>query len=170
MIGDYLQENRLKNGIQSKELAKIIDVSKTQISRYETNRSTPPIKKLIELKPILKLNLNDINNINEQKNLKGHNLGEKLKNVRLKNNLTQEEFAQKFNLTKYKIHSYENNIATPNINTLIAISNEYKIPIETFLENEIQVYEDRLKQTIGDKTFNQGVKGSSPLWRILEKT
>ena len=145
MIGQYLQKNRLKNGIQSKELAQKIDVSKTQISRYETDRSTPPIKKLIEIKPILNLNLNDLNNIKREKTVKGKNLGEKLKNIRLENNLTQDEFANVFNLTKYKIHSYENGIAIPNINTLIEISNKYKIPIETLLENEIEVQKDRLK-------------------------
>ncbi|MDU7244579.1 MAG: helix-turn-helix transcriptional regulator [Clostridiales bacterium] len=145
MIGEYLQENRLKNGIQSKELAKKIDVSKTQISRYETDRSTPPIKKLIEIKIILNLNLNELNHINNNKKIPGKTLGEKIKNIRLENNLTQDEFAKLFNLNLANISAYENDISKPTIYTLIKISNKYKIPIETFLENEIKVQKDRLK-------------------------
>lgn len=145
MIGEYLQENRLKNGIQSKELAKKIDVSKTQISRYETDRSTPPIKKLIEIKIALNLNLNELNHINNNKKISGKTLGEKIKNIRLENNLTQDEFAKLFNLNLANISAYENDISKPTIYTLIKISNKYKIPIETFLENEIEVQKDRLK-------------------------
>lgn len=145
MIGEYLQENRLKNGIQSKELAKKIDVSKTQISRYETDRSTPPIKKLIEIKIALNLNLNELNHINNNKKISGKTLGEKIKKIRLENNLTQDEFAKLFNLNLANISAYENDISKPTIYTLIKISNKYKIPIETFLENEIKVQKDRLK-------------------------
>ncbi len=145
MIGEYLQENRLKNGIQSKELAKKIDVSKTQISRYETDRSTPPIQKLIEIKIALNLNLNELNHINNNKKISGKTLGEKIKNIRLENNLTQDEFAKLFNLNLANISTYENDISRPTIYTLIKISNKYKIPIETFLENEIKVQKDRLK-------------------------
>lgn len=40
------------------------------------------------------------------------NIGQRIKNMRLKNNLTQDELALRINTTKQTIHKYENGIIT----------------------------------------------------------
>lgn len=40
------------------------------------------------------------------------NIGARIKNMRLKNNLTQDELALRINTTKQTIHKYENGIIT----------------------------------------------------------
>lgn len=50
-------------------------------------------------------------------------LGKTIKELRIKSGLTQQEFADKLNVSDKTISSYENNRTCPDINTLFKISN-----------------------------------------------
>lgn len=59
---------------------------------------------------------------------------EKLKALRLKNKLTQEELGEKLYLSRTSISSYEIGKNEPNIEAIIAISDLFKISIDELLK------------------------------------
>lgn len=59
---------------------------------------------------------------------------EKLKALRLKYKLTQEELGEKLYLSRTSISSYEIGKNEPNIETIIAISDFFKISIDELLK------------------------------------
>lgn len=56
-----------------------------------------------------------------------------LKNVRVKNNLTQDEMAEKLSVTRQAVSRWENGDSTPNIETLKQISIAFDVSINTLL-------------------------------------
>lgn len=62
-------------------------------------------------------------------------LGERLKNEREKNNLTQEEFGKKFNLNKQYISYYENGKREPSIDLIVGFAKELKVSTDYLLGN-----------------------------------
>lgn len=59
---------------------------------------------------------------------------EKLKALRIKHKLTQEELGEKLYLSRTSISSYEIGKNEPNIETIIAISDLFKISIDELLK------------------------------------
>lgn len=62
-------------------------------------------------------------------------IGERIKNLRNKRNLTQEQLGKYLNVGKSTISQYENNINTPDITTLIKIANYFNTSVEYLLGN-----------------------------------
>lgn len=56
-----------------------------------------------------------------------------LKEIRMKNNLTQDEMAEKLAVTRQAVSRWENGDSTPNIETLKQISKDFNISINTLL-------------------------------------
>lgn len=63
------------------------------------------------------------------------NIGEKIKEFRIKNNLTQTELGDKLFVSDKTISSYESGRTLPDINTLIEISNVLNVSIVNFVTN-----------------------------------
>ena len=66
-------------------------------------------------------------------------LGEKIKFNRNKLNLSQEDLANKCNLSRNAIYNYENNKRTPTISTLISIAEILDIPPSDLIDDIIQL-------------------------------
>lgn len=64
-----------------------------------------------------------------------NNIGEKIKEIRIKNNLTQAELGDKLFVSDKTISSYESGRTLPDINTLIDISNVLNVSIVNFVTN-----------------------------------
>lgn len=56
-----------------------------------------------------------------------------LKNIRVKNNLTQDEMAEKLSVSRQAVSRWENGDSTPNIETLKQISIAFDVSINTLL-------------------------------------
>lgn len=56
-----------------------------------------------------------------------------LKNIRVKNNLTQDEMAERLSVTRQAVSRWENGDSTPNIETLKQISIAFDVSINTLL-------------------------------------
>ena len=65
-----------------------------------------------------------------------NNIGLKIKEYRLKNNLTQEELANRCELTKGYISQLENNLTSPSISTLSDILEVLGVHIADFFKEE----------------------------------
>lgn len=59
--------------------------------------------------------------------------GNKLKNLRIKNNYTQDQLAQRIGLTKSVISAYENGLRMPSYDVLIAIARIFKVTTDYLL-------------------------------------
>lgn len=62
--------------------------------------------------------------------------GEKLQNLRKKNNYTQEELADVMNVSRQAISKWESDVAFPETEKLIVLSKLYKCSIDYLLNNE----------------------------------
>ena len=62
--------------------------------------------------------------------------GEKLALLRKQNGYSQEELAEKLNLARQTVSKWENGLAVPELDGLIALSNLYHIPIDRIVKND----------------------------------
>lgn len=62
--------------------------------------------------------------------------GNKLKTLRMRNNLTQAQLAQKLGVTKSVISAYENDLRLPSYDILIAIARIFKVSTDYLLNVE----------------------------------
>ena len=65
-------------------------------------------------------------------------IAKKIKELRIKNNLTQKEFADKMNVTFQAVSKWENGKSIPDISILKKISEEFNINIDELLGSEIK--------------------------------
>lgn len=61
-------------------------------------------------------------------------IGDKLKEARLKKNMTQEEVAEKIFVSRQSISNWENNKTYPDIGNVIALSDLYEISLDELLK------------------------------------
>jgi transcriptional regulator with XRE-family HTH domain len=81
-------------------------------------------------------------------------LAKNIKYLRRNNQLTQEDFANLFGLTRSAIGSYEEERASPSIETIIDISNYFKISVDSLIKTEIQICSVEEKEP----TIDSGIK------------
>ena len=60
-----------------------------------------------------------------------------LKKLRIRNNLSQIELADKLNVKQYVISSWEIGRSEPSINQIIELANIFKIPTDYLLDKEL---------------------------------
>lgn len=86
------------------------------------------------------------------------NIGQRIKNMRLKNNLTQDELALRINTTKQTIHKYENGIITNIPSSKIeAIANVLNTTPDYLMgwEDDIDKYSDNELDNAIIEVFNR---------------
>ena len=59
--------------------------------------------------------------------------GEQIKSIRKKENLTQEQFAMKLNVSRQAVSNWENNKNLPDIGMLILMSNVFQISLDQLI-------------------------------------
>jgi len=87
-----------------------------------------------------------------------------LKNLREKNNLTQEQMANRVNVTRQAVSRWENGETQPNPEMLKVLSREFDVSINTLLGSPRQLYcqccgmplsEDSMISRESDNSFNE---------------
>lgn len=68
-------------------------------------------------------------------------LGQTLKDIRKEHNLTQEDFAKLFNVTRQTVSNWENEKSYPDLLTLIAISDRFHISLDVLLKGDMMITE-----------------------------
>ncbi len=63
-------------------------------------------------------------------------IAEMIKKTRLDNNMTQEEYGNKFGVTRQTVSSWENEKSMPDLQMLITICNTYKISLDLLLNDD----------------------------------
>lgn len=115
MICEHLILIRNRLGLSQREFAEKLNISKSTYSRWETGEKIIPLKHLINLCNYTNTSCDYIFGLSEnKKNLKKkidlniQSIGERLKQIRIKNKLSQKEFAKAINTVQSVISAYEN--------------------------------------------------------------
>lgn len=66
-------------------------------------------------------------------------VGSRLKELRVKNNMTQKQLGDMLNVTKVSVCCYENNVRTPSLETLDDLCNVFGVNSDYFLGKDIPV-------------------------------
>jgi transcriptional regulator with XRE-family HTH domain len=89
-------------------------------------------------------------------------IGKKIRALRLGNNLTQEELANRLELTKGYISQLENNLTSPSMQTLFAILEVLGTDVHEFFSNEVE-------QTMVFKKEDFNIKVDEELKHMITK-
>lgn len=66
-------------------------------------------------------------------------LGEKIKSIRQENKLSQEEFSEKFNVTRQTVSNWENGKSVPDLETIVRMSSEFNVSTDELLKEDKSV-------------------------------
>ena len=87
-------------------------------------------------------------------------IGINLKLLRKRLGKSQEEVAHDLNLTRSSYSGYENNVAQPNLDSLILFSDYYRVSIDDLVRQDLEKYKDSDWEKI-DNGLSVDVKGQS---------
>lgn len=76
-------------------------------------------------------------NVNNKIGVDMVQIGKKLKELRISEHLTQQQLAEKLNISRVNYTRYETDAARPDFETLIAIADFYKISLDEFFGRDI---------------------------------
>ncbi len=79
------------------------------------------------------------------------NIGKKIIEIRKERNMTQEDFANIFHVTRQTVSNWENEKSYPDLQTLIRISNEFCVSLDTILKEDIRM----VKKIDGYKNYKK---------------
>ena len=137
---ERMNEIRTINDISQKELAKVLEISPYPYSHYETQDTTIPLKHLIAFCDYFKISVDYILNLSNQKEYsnfsKGYNLkisGQRLKEFRKENKITQNVLAKKINIARSMLSEYEKGNYLISIHCLYSICKKYNISADYLL-------------------------------------
>ena len=85
-------------------------------------------------------------------------IAKNLKLLRNRRKKSQEEVATELGLTRSSYSGYENNVAQPNLESLILFSDYYKVSIDDLVRRDFSTCKDAEWSAI-DKGLNVEIKG-----------
>ena len=146
LLGDsYMFNNNLKEARENlemtqKELGYVFGVHETTVSGWETGKDNIPLTKLVRFCNLYNYSLDFIvgfdrknKQYNTQIKLDKKKIGSKLKIVRKKLNLTQQQIADECGISQTTYSNYELGINLINTLTLYTICKNHKISMDSFL-------------------------------------
>lgn len=85
-------------------------------------------------------------------------IGEKIKELRKKNNITQEKLAEHLNVSFQAVSKWENNVANPDFSLIVPLAKLFKVSTDELLGFDLSVDEKRKKELLEahEKTFITG--------------
>lgn len=84
--------------------------------------------------------------------------GERIKSIRKKENLTQEQFAVKLNVSRQAVSNWENNKNLPDIGMLILMSNVFEVSLDELIKGENQMNNNMTEKVIRDGSETRKAK------------
>ena len=133
MYMEKFKQLRERIGLSITQVAKILEIDRSQYGHYENNYITIPIKHLVKLCNYFEVSIDYIFGFTDTinyKNIQGINkieAGKRLKQFRKENNLTQTKLSEYLNTSFSNVSSYERGINLLATNYLYAICNKYNI-------------------------------------------
>jgi transcriptional regulator with XRE-family HTH domain len=126
--------------LSQREIAEKLNVSKSTYARWETGEKIIPLEHLIDFCNLTKTNVDYAIGLSDKKVKLSNNIvinkttiGNKLKELRLKNNLSQKAFAESINTVQSVISAYETGKTLIQTSFLYDICVKYNISSSLFL-------------------------------------
>lgn len=133
--GKYLKEARLKAQLDQKALAEKVDIHPMTISRYETGEREPRISDLQKIATVLNTSVAYLVGETNDESLQGDAMfATKLRSLRKKSKLTQEELSQKVNVSIDTVRRWEGGARLPNSDSLRLIADIFDVSTDYLLE------------------------------------
>lgn len=85
-------------------------------------------------------------------------LGQTIISIRKERNMTQEEFAQIFHVTRQTVSNWENEKSYPDLETLVRISEEFQISLDAMLKEDVQMVKKINREIQFSQKFKKGFK------------
>lgn len=129
---------REENDIKQKDLANILNISQSLISRWESGTDIPSIKKINILSNYYKISLDYIFNFTNEKSYNNSTykeidkivVGKRLQSIRKKYNLTLRALATELNTTSSTLSAYESGKTLILTAFAIQICKKYNISLD----------------------------------------
>lgn len=80
-------------------------------------------------------------------------LGKNITKIRKQSNLTQDDFAEKYYVTRQTISNWENGKSYPDLETLVKISDDFNISLDILLKDDNKMIKDISKKQKDYKLF-----------------
>lgn len=74
-------------------------------------------------------------------------LGKRLKECRVKSEMTQEELADKLYVSRQTISNWENDKSYPDIHSLLMISDLFGVSLDSLVKGDIEIMKEKVEQT-----------------------
>ena len=148
-FGKFLFERRTSLHLSQSFLADKLGYSKQIISNWERGLSYPNMICWDELLTLLKIDINGFINCKNECNITGYEFDEKkfvfhLKDLRIKEGLTQIDLAHKVGTNNKTISSWENGTSLPSLDNFITLSDVLKVEYpELFYGEKIEIQEEK---------------------------
>ena len=130
---------RTKLNLSQLEMARILNINIRTYKLYESGKRLINIEDINKISNYFKIPINTLLDLSQSlkssniyENINYHFLASNLKLLRLKNHLTQTDFAKIMNVSLNTIWKYENDSRNINIAFLINLSLKYHISIDYF--------------------------------------
>ena len=139
MIVKRLKDTREDLDMTQEKIGKILNVDKTTVSGWETGKDTIPLQKLVKYCNAFEFTLDYIFGLTRTNNYKNpiaidlNKIGNNIKELRIKNNLTQEQLAETLNTDHALISYYENGLRLINTSFLYSIATNFNCSIDEII-------------------------------------
>lgn len=80
-------------------------------------------------------------------------IGTKIIEIRKERNMTQEDFAKIFHVTRQTVSNWENEKSYPDLQTLVQISNQFDVSLDSMLKEDMQMVKKIDSNKIYKKAF-----------------
>ena len=136
MIYNKLKDIREDADLTQNDMAKMINTSQANYSRWETSKEFIPLKKLIILCNYFNINMDyvlGISKIKKENKISSINkkrIGKNLKNLRKTNSVSQKDLAKLLNTTQSTISAYESGKTILLTAFAVEIVKKYNVSLE----------------------------------------
>ncbi len=137
--GLKLKKLRIDNNLTQEDVAQVLNIARITYNHYETQEKIIPLERLIVLCNYYKVSLDYIFNLNNlqyskiNKNLAQKSVGNRLKEFRKENKITQVKLAEMLNTNHSVIANYECGRYLISTSFLYAICKKYSISADYLL-------------------------------------
>ena len=72
------------------------------------------------------------------------NIGKNIRDIRTKNNMSQEEFGKLFYVTRQTVSNWENEKSYPDIHSLVLLGNIFNISLDELIKGDVEVMKKQI--------------------------
>lgn len=158
-FNENLKYLRKKDELTQEELAERLNVSKQSIEEWEKGETLPSIQKAKELAHILAVSVDTLigdityKKKNNNKKLKGDSVmkfNENLKYLRKREGITQEELAERLNVSRQSVTKWESGQSLPDIEKVKEIAYMFSVSVDSLVGDIECKSVNKIKKKIDD--------------------